>query len=98
MAMKPRAMTKKRGGGTTAKAKKTKMALGGMTSGTMRPQNAMAGASVPASQKTSTGMKRGGTASKVGKANGGMAKTKMMRGGTASKVGKANGGTTKKKK
>ena len=74
MAMKPRAMTKKRGGGTTAKAKKTKMAMGGMTSGTMRPQNAMAGASVPASQKTKTGMKRGG-----------MAKTKMMRGGTTKK-------------
>ena len=88
MAMKPRAMTKKRGGGTTAKAKKTKMAMGGMTSGTMRPQNAMAGASVPASQKTKTGMKRGGTAQK----------TKMMRGGaTAKKTKMMRGGTTKKK-
>lgn len=89
MAMKPRAMTKKRGGGMTAK-KKTTMAMGGsmtaktgstggMTSGTMRPQSAMAGASVPPSQKSSTGMKRGGTTA---------SKTKMMRGGTASKAKK----------
>jgi hypothetical protein len=89
MAMKPRAMTKKRGGGTTAKAKKkTKMAMGGMTSGTMRPQNAMAGASVPASQKTKTGMKRGGTAQK----------TKMMRGGTTKKNTMMRGGGMTKKK
>jgi hypothetical protein len=101
--MKPRKMTRKtvmkRGGGMTEK-KKTKMAMGGMTSGTMRPQNAMAGASVPPSQKSTTGMKRGGTTAKTKMMRGGATakKTSMMRGGVASKVGKANGGMTKAKK
>jgi hypothetical protein len=87
-------MTKKRGGGTTAKTKKTKMQMGGMTApaGTTitpafaRPEMAKAGASVPPSQKSSTGMKRGGTtAKKTTMKRGGMAKTKMMRGGTTKK-------------
>jgi len=90
--MKPRKMTRKttmkRGGGMTEKKKTTKMAMGGMTSGTMRPQSANAGASVPPSQKSTTGMKRGGMAKK----------TTMMRGGATAKVGKANGGMTKAKK
>tara|TARA_S200002703_G_scaffold128762_1_gene115583 strand:+ start:430 stop:660 length:231 start_codon:yes stop_codon:yes gene_type:complete len=75
--MKPRKMTRKtamKRGGTTEK--KTKMAMGGMTSGTMRPQSANAGASVPPSQKSSTGMKRGGMAKKATMMRGGMAKKK----------------------
>ena len=46
--------------------RKTLMQMGGMTS-TMRPQQANSGASVPPSQKSTTGMMRGGMAKKTNK-------------------------------
>ena len=78
MAMKPRAMNKKK------TESKTKMMRGGMT-------KSNAGASMKPGQKSTpkATMMRGGVASKVGKANGGMTKksgsAKMMRGGMTKK-------------